>query len=41
MAYEIRLQVMSPEVGVEKAPGEFPPGMGANGREFTERFFLD
>ena len=30
MAYEIRLQVMSPEVGVEKAPGEFPPGMGAN-----------
>ena len=30
MAYEIRLSVMSPEVGVLKAPGEFPPGMGAN-----------
>ena len=30
MAYEIRLQVMSPDVGVQKAPGEFPPSMGAN-----------
>ena len=30
MAYEIRLQVMSPEIGVQKAPGVFPPGMGAN-----------
>lgn len=30
MAYEIRLSVMSPEVGVQKAPGEFPPGMGAS-----------
>jgi len=30
MTIEIRLSVMSPEVGVEKAPGEFPPGMGAN-----------
>ena len=30
MAYEIRLQVMSPEIGVEKSAGEFPPGMGAN-----------
>ncbi len=28
MAYEIRLQVMSPEVGVEKSPGRPPPGMG-------------
>jgi len=30
MAYEIRLQVMSPEIGVEKSPAQFPPGMGAN-----------
>lgn len=30
MGYEIRLQVMSPEIGVQKSPGEFPPGMGAN-----------
>jgi len=30
MAYEIRLSVMSPEAGVEKGTGAFPPGMGAN-----------
>ena len=30
MAYEIRLSVMSPEAGVQKSKGEFPPGMGAN-----------
>ena len=30
MAYEIRLSVMNPEIGIQKAPGEFPPGMGAN-----------
>ena len=30
MAYEIRLSVMSPEAGVQKGEGSFPPGMGAN-----------
>ena len=30
MTIEIRLSVMTPEIGVEKSAGEFPPGMGAN-----------
>ena len=29
MTYEIRLQVMSPEIGVHKAPGELPPGISS------------
>jgi hypothetical protein len=30
MSIEVRFSVISPEVGVQKVPGEFPPGMGAN-----------
>jgi len=30
MAIEIRFEVMSPEAGVQRSPGAFPPGMGAN-----------
>jgi len=33
MAYEIRLSVMSPEVGVQRGKGEFPPlGAAPSGR---------
>ena len=30
MSIEVRFSVMSPEAGVQKGTGGFPPGMGAN-----------
>jgi len=30
MGIEIRFEVMSPEAGVQRSAGGFPPGMGAN-----------
>jgi hypothetical protein len=30
MTIEIRFEVMSPEAGIQRSPGGFPPGMGAN-----------
>jgi hypothetical protein len=30
MGIEIRFEVMSPEIGVQRSAGGFPPGMGAN-----------
>jgi hypothetical protein len=30
MSIEIRFEVMSPEAGIQRSAGGFPPGMGAN-----------
>ena len=30
MGIEVRYEVVSPEIGVQKSPAGFPPGMGAN-----------